>query len=69
MDLIRDMLVRNGLISGDGSYLTDSLISNTICVCDRNGCVTHRIEKAANGVDLIARNSRTGMVDLRLRLS
>ena len=69
MDLIQDMLVRNGLIGNDGSYLTDALISNQICICDKNGRVTHRIERAANGGDLVVRNSSTQLVDLRLKLA
>ncbi|MBQ3464369.1 hypothetical protein IJH27_00840 [Candidatus Saccharibacteria bacterium] len=68
MDVLRDMLIRNGLIGDDGSYLTDALISNQICICDRSGRVTHRIEKAVNGVDLVVRNTSTHLVDLRLRL-
>lgn len=69
MELIRQMLLRNGLIANDGSYLTDALIKNQICVCDRSGRVTHRIERAANGVDLIAVNTKTRLVDCRLKFA
>lgn len=69
MELIRQMLLRNGLIANDGSYLTDALIKNQICVCDRRGRVTHRIERAANGVDLIAVNTKTRLVDCRLKFA
>ena len=69
MELIRQMLLRNGLIANDGSYITDALVSNSLCVCDKNGHVTHRIERAANGVDLVVRNTKTRLVDCRLKLS
>ena len=69
MEFLRQMLVRNGLIGNDGSYVTDALLRNELCVCDRHGFVTHRIEKASNGVDLVVRNTRTHLVDCRLRLS
>ena len=68
MELIRQMLLRNGLIANDGSYVTDAVLRNELCVCDRRGYVTHRIEKASNGVDLIVRNCKTRLVDCRLRL-
>ena len=68
MELIRQMLLRNGLIANDGSYVTDALIRNELCVCDRHGFVTHRIERAANGVDLVVRNTKTRLVDCRLKL-
>ena len=69
MEVIKQMLLKNGLVMSDGSYLTDSLVSNQICVCDRTGYVTHRIEKASNGVDLVVRNCRTHLVDCRLKLA
>ena len=69
MEFIRQMLLRNGLIANDGSYVTDALISNALCICDRHGRVTHRIERAANGVDLVVRNVKTRMVDCRLKLA
>ncbi len=68
MELIRQMLLRNGLIANDGSYVTDSLLRNELCICDRHGYVTHRIEKAANGIDLIVRNCKTRLVEYRLKL-
>ena len=69
MELSRQMLLRNGLIANDGSYITDALIKNQLCVCDRHGYVTHRIERAANGVDLVVRNSKTRLVDCRLKFT
>ena len=69
MEFLRQMLLRNGLISNDGSYVTDAVLRGGLCVCDRHGHVTHRIEKASNGVDLIVRNCKTRLVDCRLRLS
>ncbi len=69
MELIRQMLLRNGLIANDGSYVTDALVSNSLCICDKHGYVTHRIERAANGVDLVVRNVKTHLVDCRLKFS
>ncbi|MBQ3261232.1 hypothetical protein IJH29_01050 [Candidatus Saccharibacteria bacterium] len=69
MEFLRQMLLRNGLIANDGSYITDAVCRNQLCVCDKHGYVTHHIERAANGVDLVVRNARTHMVDCRLRLS
>lgn len=69
MDTIKSMLLKNGLLKNDGSYITGALLSNQLCVCDRHGHVTHRIERAANGVDLIARNTSTRLVDLRLKVA
>ena len=69
MELIRQMLLRSGLIANDGSYVTDAALRNELCVCDRRGRVTHRIERAANGVDLVVRNCKTRLVDCRLKLA
>ena len=68
MDLIKQMLLRNGLITSDG-YITDALIRNQICVCDRHGRVTHRIERASNGVDLVVLGAKSRMVECRLKLA
>ncbi|MBQ6396306.1 hypothetical protein IJH89_01825 [Candidatus Saccharibacteria bacterium] len=69
MDYLKDMLIRNGIIKDDGSYLTDALVRNQICVCDRHGHVTHRIESAANGVDILAVNTKTRLADLRIKVA
>ena len=69
MELIKQMLLRNGLIANDGSYITDAILRNEICVCDRHGRVTHRIERASNGVDLIVRGAKARMVECRLKLA
>lgn len=69
MELIKQMLLRNGLIANDGSYITDAILRNEICVCDRHGHVTHRIERASNGVDLVVRGAKSRMVECRLKLA
>ncbi len=69
METIRQMLLRNGLIADDGSYITDAVLRNELCICDKHGYVTHRIEKASNGVDLLIRNCKTRLVDYRLKLA
>jgi len=50
MDFIKDMLLRNGILTS-GGYIDDALISNRACVRNRQGYITHRLERAANGVD------------------
>lgn len=72
MGYLEQMLLRNGVIyrapDGSSSYIEGSLLSNTLCVRNSSGWVTHRIERAANGVDLVVRNLSTGMVETRVRI-
>ncbi|MBO7131863.1 hypothetical protein J6V85_01170 [Candidatus Saccharibacteria bacterium] len=72
MGYLEDMLVRNGVIyrspDGSSSYIEGSLVSNTLVVRDSSGWVTHRIERASNGVDLVIRNVKTGLVETRVRI-
>ena len=70
MGKIEEMLLRNGVIyrSGDSnSYIDGSLLSNTLVVRDSSGKVTHRIERAANGVDLVLFNVNTRLVEMRVK--
>ncbi|MCR5832697.1 MAG: hypothetical protein K6G36_02000 [Candidatus Saccharibacteria bacterium] len=64
------MLLRNGLIYRDSdgtvSHIEGSLLSNTLVVV-KNGRITHRVERAANGVDYIAVNTSTHCVDARFK--
>lgn len=70
MGYLEEMLLKNGVIyhspDGSDSYIEGSLLSNTLVVRNSSGWVTHRIERAANGVDLIVRNTSTGLVDMRI---
>ena len=70
MGVLEDMLVRNGLIlrqpDGTTSYIEGSILSNSLVVRNSHGLVTHRIEKSANGVDIIVRNCSTGCVETRI---
>lgn len=70
MGVIEDMLVRNGLIlrqpDGTTSYIEGSILSNSLVVRNSHGLVTHRIEKSANGVDIVVRNCSTGCVETRI---
>lgn len=69
MGKLEEMLIGNGLIcrTPNGySYIEGSLVSNSLVVRDASGWVTHRIEKSANGVDLIVRNTSTGLVEMRI---
>lgn len=72
MGYLEEMLVRNGVIyhapDGTSSYIEGSLVSNSLVVRDSNGWVTHRIERASNGVDLVVRNLSTGLVETRVRM-
>lgn len=71
MGKIEEMLLGNGLImySPDGtrSRIEGSILTNTLVVIGSDGRVTHRVERAANGVDLIAVNTRTNCVDMRFK--
>lgn len=68
MGKLEEMLLRNGVIyrmpDGSNSYIEGSLISNSLVVRNSAGWVTHRIERASNGVDLVVRNMSTGCVDM-----
>ena len=70
MGCLEEMLLRNGLIyrapDGTQSYLEGSLLSNTLVVRNSAGWVTHRVERACNGVDLVVRNVSTGCVEMRI---
>ncbi|MBR2994643.1 hypothetical protein IKF32_01870 [Candidatus Saccharibacteria bacterium] len=72
MGYLEEMLIRNGVIyhapDGTCSYIEGSLVSNTLVVRDSSGWVTHRIERASNGVDLVVRNVSTGLVETRLKI-
>ncbi|MBR2839969.1 hypothetical protein IKE82_01405 [Candidatus Saccharibacteria bacterium] len=70
MGKIQEMLLKNGVIyrapDGSQSYIEGSLLSNTLVVKNSSGWVTHRIERASNGVDLVVRNIATGLVETRI---
>ena len=72
MGYLEEMLVKNGVIyhapDGSNSYIEGSLLSNSLVVRNSSGWVTHRIERAANGVDLVVRNVTTGLVETRVRV-
>ena len=69
MGRLEEMLIRNGVIyhapDGSCSYIEGSLVSNSLVVRNSSGWVTHRIERASNGVDLVVRNVTTGLVETR----
>ena len=70
MGKLEEMLLRNGVIchmpDGTSSYIEGSILSNSLCVRNSSGWVTHRIERASNGVDLVVRNTSTGLVEMRM---
>ena len=70
MGKIQEMLLKNGVIyrlpDGSSSYIEGSLVSNSLVVRNSNGWVTHRIERAANGVDLVVINAQTRRVEMRI---
>lgn len=72
MGKLEEMLLSNGVIyrgsDGSNSYLEGSLLSNSLVVRDSSGWVTHRIERASNGIDLIVRNVNTGLVETRVKI-
>jgi hypothetical protein len=69
MGVLEEMLLRNGLIyrSPDGTTarVEGSILSNSLVVI-QGGIVTHRVERASNGVDLVVRSMSTGSVVMRL---
>lgn len=73
MYYLEEMLLRNGVIchspDGSSSYLEGSILSNSLVVRNSNGYVTHRVERACNGVDLVVRNMSTGAVEMRIAAS
>ena len=70
MGYLEEMLLKNGVIyrapDGSSSYIEGSILSNSLVVRNSSGWVTHRIERAANGVDLVVRNASTGRVEMRM---
>ena len=73
MGYLEEMLLRNGVIyhspDGSSSYIEGSILSNSLVVRNSSGWVTHRIERASNGVDLVVRNVSTGCIEMRLAAS
>ena len=73
MYYLEEMLLRNGVIchapDGSTSYLEGSILSNSLVVRNSDGYVTHRVERACNGVDLVVRNTSTGAVEMRIAAS
>ena len=67
---LEEMLLRNGVIckmpDGTSSHIEGSLVSKSLVVRNSSGWVTHRIERSANGVDLVVRNTSTGYVGMRI---
>ena len=70
MGRLEEMLLRNGLLytapDGSQSYIEGSILSNSLVVRNGSGWVTHRIERASDGVDLVVRNEVTGCVEMRI---
>ena len=70
MGYLEESILRSGLIhrssDGSSSYIEGSILSNTMVVRNSSGWVTHRVERAANGVDFVVRNTSTGSVEMRI---
>ena len=70
MGKLQEMLLNNGVIyhasDGSSSYIEGSILSNSLVVRNSSGWVTHRIERAANSVDLVVRNTSTNLVEMRI---
>lgn len=73
MGCLEEMLLRNGLLytapDGSRSYIEGSILSDSLVVRDSSGWVTHRIERACDGVDFVVRNESTGCVEMRISAS
>ena len=59
MEFIKQSLLRAGILT-PGGYIDDALVTNNACVFDSHGVMTHKIERAANGVDLLVVEKKTG---------
>ena len=70
MGKLEEMLLSNGLIcklpDGSSSRVEGSLVSNSLVVRNSAGWVTHKVERSSNGVDLVVRNTSTGLVEMRI---
>lgn len=70
MGKLEEMLLSNGLIcklpDGSSSRIEGSLVSNSLVVRNSAGWVTHKVERSSNGVDLVVRNTSTGLVEMRI---
>ena len=71
MGYLEEMLLRNGVLyhapDGSTSRIEGSILSNSLVVIN-GGRVTHRIVRASNGVDIIAINTSTRLVDAQFRI-
>jgi len=69
MGKLEEMLLSNGVIykGPEGSaHIEGSLLTNSLVVRNSAGWVTHRVERACNGVDLVVRNVSTGLVEMQI---
>lgn len=72
MGRIEEMLLRSGLIytapDGTRSRIEGSVLGGSMVIRNADGWVTHRIERATFGDDLVVRNVATGLVEQRFAL-
>lgn len=69
MNKVEEMLVRNGILKFGEYRISGAAVTNNLVVYDREGRLTHRVEKAALGDDIIVRDMRSGMAVLRFKVS
>lgn len=72
MGYLEEMLLRNGLLytapDGSRSYIEGSILTNTLVVKNRDGKITHRVERSWNGVDYVVVNTDTRQVETTFQL-
>ncbi|MBQ9019998.1 hypothetical protein IJ096_01610 [Candidatus Saccharibacteria bacterium] len=66
---IEEMLVRNGVLKFGDYRIAGAAVTNNLVVYDRQGNLTHRVEKSVLGNDLIVRDVRSGLTVLRCKVT
>lgn len=71
MGLIEEMLLKNGVIKFGEYRISGALVSNNLCIYDRNGNQTHRIEPAVlgGGSEAVVYDLRERRVTMRIKIS
>ncbi len=62
-------MLRNGVIKFGEYRISGAAVTNNLVVYDRQGNLTHRIERATLGDDIIVRDVRSGLAIMRFKVS
>lgn len=69
MNVIEEMMVRSGLIKFGEYYISGAAVTSGMVVYDKNGTLTHRVEKSTIGNDIIVRDVRSGLVAMKFKVT